>query len=137
MSINNLYIGNIMQRSWYEEYSTGGFVVSGRMVCTTKKEKAILYKTKNGGYVHLNNLKRKSDFRKVDKIEITDCEKQTRNGIIVMPAIALSDINKPSPEGILGNFVDSKTLQEYSGENPNTSISIKNKVLSKLHITNY
>lgn len=130
----SLYVGNIMQRTWFEEEVTGINKVRGNIKCWIKKENAILYKTKNGGYVDLDDLQKKSDCKKVDSVNISDTDEITKNGIIIMPAVALSDVENVTKswgmDGTLGIFVDSESLiscQECKNNEDVTSVNKRHR----------
>ena len=124
-----LYVGNIMQRTWHE-ISSNGVKAKGEIKCNLIEENAILYKKKNGGYVYLENLRKKSDYKKVDKVEILDCYQPSKNNIVVMPAVALSEASNPTEtwgsDGTLGLFIDSDTLKSYNSLKNNEDVTSKN-----------
>lgn len=124
-----LYIGNIMQRTW-NETSSNGVKAKGEIRCILREENALLYKTKKGGYVYLESLKKRSDYKSVDKVEILDTYQTSKNNIAVMPAVALSEAGNPTKtwglDGTLGLFIDSDTLKSYNSLKNNEDISSKN-----------
>ena len=119
MKEQSLYVGNIMQRTWYENEQKELYpAAEGNYMMFVKKEKAVLYKTKNGVYVDIDDLLKKADFRKVDKVEILDKAESSKNGITIMPAVALSEVGNETKswglDGTLGTFVDSESLTPYN-----------------------
>lgn len=112
---NRIYTGNIMVRTWVEDEVIGPNTVDGHITCSKIKENAYLYKTKNGGYVDLEDVLNKSDYRKVDKVEVGDSSVSSKNGITIMPAVALSKVEEATKshgsDGTLGVFVDLESLQ--------------------------
>lgn len=128
------YVGNIMQRT-LNETSCNAFtmVVKSEISCFILKENAILYKTKNGGFVDVDNLSKKSDYKKVNKVAIKDRFEKTNNGIAIMPTVAISDAAKQTTswgmDGTLGLFVDSESLSPCSS----SAIKLTKKLLSKRH----
>lgn len=110
-----VYIGKVFKRS----YSiTKEEKEKGEKVCKLMNEKAVLYKTETGGFAYLSDLQKKSDYNEVDRIEMTDCCEYTKNGILVMPAISLSELEIQTEsfgsDGTLGLFVDSDSLVAYN-----------------------
>ena len=112
---NRIYTGNIMVRTYVEDEVIGPNKVDGHITCSKIKENAYLYKTTNGGYVDLEDVLKKSDYRKVDKVEIGDSSVFSKNGITIMPAVALSKAEESTKshgsDGTLGLFVDLESLQ--------------------------
>jgi len=117
-----LFVGNIMQRTMFEDHVIGPMTVSSYTNCWVIKRNALLYKTKNGGYVDIDVLNLDGLFaplktKIVDKVEIETCSKETSNGLTVMPAVSLSDVSNPTKEyesgGVLGLFVDADSLVPY------------------------
>ncbi len=117
-----LFVGNIMQRTVFEDDITGPMSVSTHTSCWVIKENAVLYKTKNGGYVDVDVLNLDGLFaplkvHAVDKVEVETSQKNTPSGLTVMPAVSLNDVSKPTKEyageGVLGKFVDADSLVSY------------------------
>lgn len=131
---DKLFVGNIMQRTIFEDRVVGPMIVSTNINCWVVKENAVLYKTKNGGYVDIDVLNLEGLFaplkvRAVDKIEVEKDSKKTSSGLTVMPAVSLSDVSKPTTEnghdGVLGQFVDADSLVSYIDFRNNQSKEIE------------
>ena len=82
----------------------------------------IFTKTKNVGYVdveelNLGNLFAPLKVRMVEKVKIEKQEQYVRSNLTVLPAIALSDVSKPTKEdghdGVVGRFVDLSSIIPY------------------------
>lgn len=114
---DRLFVGNIIQRTLIEDRVVGPMVLSMITDCSVVKKNAVLYKTKNGGYVDIDVLNLEGLFaplkiRQVDKIELKKGSKETSNGLKVMPAVSLSEEN--GHDEVLGQFVDADTLVSYN-----------------------
>jgi hypothetical protein len=114
--MNNLFTGNIMQRTNYET-DAQGFTCTFEPRCFTLKAGVILYQTKNGGYVEFSDLTKKSDYEEVDMLNFSDHHETTSSEIVVMPGVALSRVGERTvssgSSGTLGWFVDLESLQPY------------------------
>ena len=115
--MDNLFIGNIVQRTW-EETESDGITATGKVNDYILKQDAILYKTKNGGYVNVVDLLKKRDFKSVDKIVLDYGARYNKKGILVMPAAsfsqAIEETKNTGRDSTLGVFVNSDTLKPYS-----------------------
>lgn len=118
---NKLFIGNIMQRTEFEG-KRGPCSSETITKSWMRKENAVLYKTKNNGYVDVSSLNLGSigsilKIRKIEKVAIDHTSKEISSDLVVMPAISLNIVSKPTKEygidGVLGQFVDINTLRPY------------------------
>lgn len=127
--MDNLFTGNIVQRTW-EETRAYGSIVEGEVFNYILKENAILYKTKNGGYVDIESLNKNRDYRSVDKVTLEYGATKSKKGIWVMPAAsfsaAIEETKRTRRDSTLGIFVDLDTLKPYNTYE-NTENSLKNK----------
>lgn len=110
MSIDDrLFVGNIME-NWSLD--------NNKDELTIKKESALLYKTKTGAYVDLDEVKEASKFlrwelKKVDKINIKGNNKMNDKNILIMPGLPASQAQQANELGFLGIFVDEESLMPY------------------------
>ena len=115
--MDNLFVGNIVQRTW-KEVKGSGIKATGKIINYRLKENTILYKTQNGGYVDIENLDKKRDYNSVEKVVLEDGAENSKKGILVMPAASLSkaieETEKQGTDGVLGIFVDLDSLKSYN-----------------------
>ena len=138
---DKLFVGNIMQRTLFENRVVGPLTVEAAPVCRVIKKNAILYKTKNGGFVDIDKLNLDGLFaplkiKNIDQIEIETSSKKNKDGLTIMPAIFLDDVRKPTKEngcdGVLGDFVDAYSLISYTKfKNSHTDNTEKTKSFNK------
>ena len=107
---NKLYIGNIMQRNIFNNNT-----MNPNINCWIIKEDAVLYKTQKDGFVDVDELNLNSflvsmKIKTIEKVEIEKVEKQTKNGLTIMPAIFPDYINNTFSEDIAETFVDGNSL---------------------------
>lgn len=129
MNMDNLFVGNIVQRTW-QETKSDGIKASGKIYSLILKENAILYKTQNGGYVDIEDLNKKRYYKSVDKVVLEYGAESSKKGILVMPAASLSkareETEKNGFDGTLGIFVDLDSLKSYNSYE-NTEETVKPK----------
>ena len=116
---NNLYVGNIIQRIDTNTKEDVEFVEDTENKLFIKKESALLYKTKTGAYVDLDEAKEKSkilkwNLRKANKIDTNGSDKTFGNDIMLMPGISLSETNDKQGLKSSGIFVDEDSLVPYT-----------------------
>lgn len=109
---DKLYIGNIMQSDIYENNT-----MNPNINCWTIKEDAVLYRTHNDGFVDIDELNLNSFFiskriKLIEKVEIDKTEKETKNGLTVMPVIFPDEIKK-APNDIAKKYVDGTSLVSF------------------------
>ena len=131
---DKLFVGSIMQRTVFEGEVVGPNITRDDIKCWLVKENAVLYKTKNGGYVDIDSLNLDGLFaplkiRAVDKVEVETYQQDTPNGLTVMPAVSLDKVSSPTKEnghdGVLGQFVDADSLVSYVEFRNNQSKIVK------------
>lgn len=127
MKPESIFVGNIMQRTEYETGVGGPITSKSEVRCWTVKENAILYRTENGLYVDLDSLKKKSDFKKADKVTPDNRlgSIEIKNGIQVMPSFPLSEVDNIFTA--YGVFVDSESLRDYQSLQEENNISAGRK----------
>lgn len=108
--LDSIYEGKIMQRVLTKK-SCNGIACQGTIETRVIKENAPLYKTTNGYFVDLAELRKNSDFRGVNKINLKEnnCTEYKKR-ICIMPAIFAENIEA---DNIMGNFVLADTLKPY------------------------
>ncbi|MBQ2639787.1 MAG: hypothetical protein IJF92_03395 [Bacilli bacterium] len=107
---DRLYIGNIME-NWSLDNAKDKLVL--------KKESALLYKTKTGSYIDMDDVKESKGFettklKAANKLDIKGNNKVLADNIIIMPGKDISQVQNNDESGFLGIFVDEASLIPYT-----------------------
>ncbi len=122
--MDRLFIGDIVQTVWEENDKESNDIISkGDIHTYIIKKNAILYGTKNGSYVDIEELKKK-DYNRILK---ENNRLKLRKKFLILPAKSLSELeslgNSASPQGI---FVNLDTLKKYKSKEKLNSKSLLN-----------